>query len=169
MLFLHPSQEYSQAANKAATTAATAALHAAGVASGQLPYSWRVEWDHEWKLHFWIAPNGVSQWEAPTPQQMEMAAAAEKVAHEVMLLAQQDAEATMDYKDHRTNTSSTKRAPPGSTSFQNKEARRGWGRVLGDVLESVDEEVASTNSEVDAALAEIRERAKKQGKADRHL
>ena len=36
--------------------------------------------------------------------------------------------------------------------------------MLGEVLESVDEEVASTNSEVDAALAEIRERAKKTGK-----
>ena len=52
---------------------------------------------------------------------------------------------------------------PGFAHNQSK-ARRGWGRVLGDVLESVDEEVASTNSEIDSALAEIRERAKKIGK-----
>ena len=42
--------------------------------------------------------------------------------------------------------------------------------MLGEVLESVDEEVASTNSEVDAAIAEIRERQqRRQAKACRHL
>ena len=118
-----------------------------------------------WKHHFWVTPSNVAQWEEPTEQQVKEAASAEEVANSVLLQVQREAQPPMDIIDHHTTTPATKRASPSSSNFQNK-ARKGHGRVMGDVLESVDEEVASSNSEVDAAIAEIRERSKKQGRAD---